>query len=305
VRDNIRFGKPDATEAEIEDAARAAQIHDLVLSLPSGYDTDVGERGGRLSGGQRQRVGLARAILRDPAILLLDEATSALDPATEAALNETLRHLSLGRTVVQVTHRLVGVVDVDRIFVLDDGRLAEDGTHQELLALGGQYASLWRQQQEGLSISRDGRTAEITPARLRALSAFQGLDDDALAKLAERFSTERVPENRAVFEQGDPGDKFYVIAHGTVEVLQRDEDGTERRLRVLQDGEVFGELALLNDAPRTATVRTRTACLLLTLSSQQFFQLLDSVPRLRATIQDVTAAWSARAATPAAVPDAT
>jgi ATP-binding cassette subfamily B protein len=164
IRENIALGKLGAMDAEVEDAARAAQIHDLVASWPHGYDTEVGERGAQLSGGQRQRVALARAILRDPAILLLDEATSALDPVTEAAFDETLATLAAGRTVVSVTHRLSGVVRADQIFVVDGGRLMEHGTHEMLLALGGTYAAMWRQQQEGLITSDDGISVEIAPA---------------------------------------------------------------------------------------------------------------------------------------------
>ena len=133
LRENIRVGKPGASEAEVEAAARAAEIHDFITGLPQAYDTVVGERGGRLSGGERQRIAIARAILRDPAILVLDEATSALDPATEAALNATLARVARGRTVVAVTHRLQSVTGVDRIFVLDHGRLVEEGPHAELL----------------------------------------------------------------------------------------------------------------------------------------------------------------------------
>jgi ATP-binding cassette, subfamily B, bacterial len=159
VGDNIRLGKPDATFSEIENAARAAQIHDLIASWPNGYDAPVGENGGHLSGGQRQRVALARALIRNPGILLLDEATSALDTATEAAFNQTLRQLSLGRTIVQVTHRLAGVVDADRIYVLEGGQVGECGTHPQLLAQRGPYADLWRQQFGRSSLRADrGRT---------------------------------------------------------------------------------------------------------------------------------------------------
>ena len=287
ILDNIRLGKPDATRAEVETAARASQIHDLLASWPRGYDTQVGERGGRLSGGQRQRVALARAILRDPALLLLDEPTSALDPVTEAAFNETLAHIGRGRTVVTVTHRLSSVMRADRIFVMQDGRLAEKGTHAELLALGGSYAQMWRRQHEGLAISRDGRRAEIAPVRLRAMPLFADLDEPILQGIAERFSTERLPADRTVFEQGDSGDKFYVIAHGLVDVIRRDDDGVEQRLSTLRDGDVFGEMALLHDAPRTAAIRTRAPCLLLTLSRHQFTQLLEDAPTLRAHVQEL------------------
>src|ERR687886_2615428 len=133
VRENIALSKLDATDTEVEEAARAAEIHDFILTLPQGYDTPVGERGGQLSGGQRQRIALARAILYDPAILVLDEPTSALDPQTEAAINATLRKQGQGRTVITVTHRLASVANADRIFVLERGRVGEHGTHEELL----------------------------------------------------------------------------------------------------------------------------------------------------------------------------
>ncbi|MDQ6611545.1 MAG: ATP-binding cassette domain-containing protein, partial [Gemmatimonadota bacterium] len=143
VRENIAMGNDAVTQPEIETAARRARIHDFILTLPDGYDTAVGPEGSRLSGGQRQRLAIARAIVRDPAILLLDEATSALDTPTEAAIHETLMNVRSGRTVISATHRLPLVVSADVIFVLHGGRVAEYGTHADLLRAGGRYTALW------------------------------------------------------------------------------------------------------------------------------------------------------------------
>jgi ATP-binding cassette subfamily B protein len=146
VRENVAYGRMDATQEEIEEAARLAEAHDFILELPQGYDTVVGERGQKLSGGQRQRLSLARAILRDPAILVLDEATSAVDNETEAAIQRSLAHVSHGRTVVVIAHRLSTVRDADRIWVLESGQITESGTHDELAVGQGLYAALWRVQ---------------------------------------------------------------------------------------------------------------------------------------------------------------
>ncbi|HET7514457.1 MAG TPA: ABC transporter ATP-binding protein [Gaiella sp.] len=142
VRENLRFARPDATDAEVEEAARAGQIHDLIASLPEGYETVVGERGYRFSGGEKQRIAIARTILRNPPILVLDEATSALDTQTERAVQAALERLSEGRTVIAIAHRLSTVRDADQIVVLDHGRIVERGSHDELLGQGGRYASL-------------------------------------------------------------------------------------------------------------------------------------------------------------------
>jgi ATP-binding cassette subfamily B protein len=142
VRENLRFARPDATDAEVEEAARTARIHDLIASLPDGYDTLVGERGYRFSGGEKQRMAIARTVLRNPPVLVLDEATSSLDTQTEAAVQASLEALSQGRTTITIAHRLSTVRDADQIVVLDRGQIAERGTHEELLERGGLYAAL-------------------------------------------------------------------------------------------------------------------------------------------------------------------
>ncbi|WAL75156.1 ABC transporter ATP-binding protein [Kitasatospora sp. YST-16] len=146
VADNLRFAKPDATDAELVAAARAAQIHDMIAALPDGYDTMVGERGYRFSGGEKQRLAIARTVLRNPPILILDEATSALDNQTEHAVQQALDTLAAGRTTLTIAHRLSTVRDADRIAVLDRGEIAELGTHDELVARDGRYAALLRRE---------------------------------------------------------------------------------------------------------------------------------------------------------------
>jgi ATP-binding cassette subfamily B protein len=143
---NIAYGREGATQADVEEAARAAQIHEFIQALPDGYDTQVGERGLKLSGGEKQRVGIARTFLKDPPILLLDEATSALDTETEQGIQEALERAGEGRTVITIAHRLSTVADADRIVVLEEGEVVEEGTHTDLLEKNGRYAALWRRQ---------------------------------------------------------------------------------------------------------------------------------------------------------------
>jgi ATP-binding cassette, subfamily B, heavy metal transporter len=145
---NIAYGRPGATPAEVENAARAARIHDFIMQSPDGYQTMVGERGLKLSGGEKQRVAIARTILKNPRILLFDEATSALDTRTERAIQSSLHEVSRGHTTLVIAHRLSTVVDADEIIVLHDGRIEERGAHSSLLALDGHYASMWQRQQE-------------------------------------------------------------------------------------------------------------------------------------------------------------
>ena len=283
LMENIRLGCPDATDDQVMTAAKRAEIHDFILTLPQRYQTLVGERGGKLSGGQRQRIAIARAILRDPALLVLDEATSALDAATEASVTATLHNLTKDRTVFATSHRLGTVVEMDRILVIDRGRLVEQGSHEELLEGQGLYHELWGKQ-SGFTLSEDGRRAECSPQRLRSIPLLQHLDDQRLEAIAQRLVSESYASDRVIFEDGDPGDKFYLIVRGAVEVILM-EEGRPVVVRKMQDGDYFGELALLDNAPRSATIRTVAPTLFLTLGRQHFQELLAGEPELRTEIE--------------------
>jgi ATP-binding cassette subfamily B protein len=148
IRYNIRYGRPEASDAEVEAAAAAAQIDAFIRGLPDGYDTAVGERGLKLSGGEKQRVAIARALLKNPAILIFDEATSALDSKSEKAIQAELDRIAVGRTTLVIAHRLSTIMDADQIIVMDGGRIIERGRHAALLALEGRYADMWRLQQQ-------------------------------------------------------------------------------------------------------------------------------------------------------------
>ncbi len=162
IGDNLRYARPQASDVEIESAARAAAIHERIMELPEGYDTVVGERGDKLSGGEKQRVAIARVLLKDPRILILDEATSALDTVSERLIQQALEGLESGRTTIAVAHRLSTILRADQILVFDRGRIVERGTHEELLNLGGQYARLYREQ------------FQAPPARTKAATAAAG-----------------------------------------------------------------------------------------------------------------------------------
>ena len=149
IAENLRYARPDATQEELESAAKRANIHETIVSFPDGYDTVVGERGYRLSGGEKQRIAIARVLLKDPEVLILDEATSALDTISERVVQQALDTASSGRTTIAIAHRLSTIVAADVIFVIDHGHVVESGTHRELLELGGVYSRLYREQSEG------------------------------------------------------------------------------------------------------------------------------------------------------------
>ena len=287
LKENLRVAQPSASDFEIEAAARAAGLGDMLDAWPEGMNTLLGPAGRRLSGGQRQRIGIARAVLRSPRLLLLDEVTSALDPVTEAAVNRTISDLVAGRTAIQVTHRIQTVEHSDHIVVLHDGRPVEQGAYDELRRAGGLFGEML-EKQSGFSISPDGRAGEITPERLRAIPLFAEVEARLIPRLAGEFVADHFVAGENIFEQGDPADRFHVIARGVTEVIRS--NGTDSVVVAhLEDGDFFGEMALLDDAPRNATVRAVTPTLTLSLDRREFESLLSASPGAAELVRRIAA----------------
>jgi len=274
IRYNIRIGRLDASDAEVEAAGRAAEIHDFISSLPDGYDTNVGEGGKLLSGGQRQRIVIARALLRNPQLLLLDEATSALDAESEAAINETLARVSADRTMISVTHRLAACPDMDLICVFHEGRLAETGTHDELVALRGIYAGMWEKQAD-ISIVNAGQEVDISVEGLRKIPLFAAAPVGDLERIRGMLRVEEVPAGTVLTQEGAATGRFYIIARGSVASSIQLGDGSSLTMEVLEVGDFCGEFALLEGVPNPTTCRTQRPCLLLSLSRQDLRRVAD------------------------------
>lgn len=284
IKDNIKVGKLNATDEEVQEAAQLAEIHDAIMLMPDAYNTKVGERGKNLSAGQRQRITIARALIRKPAILILDEATSSLDPISEHQINQTLEKISTNLTVINITHRLNSTINAHNIFTMKDGNITEFGTHKQLIEKPGLYKQLW-DKQNGFVFNEHLDEAAITAERLRLIPIFKTLPDDFIIHSAKNFKTISCEENYTLLRTGEIGNVFYIIARGMVEIFKNNQSGTEESIGIFEDGDYFGEIALLKSIPRTATVKTLTHCIFLTLNSEDFSHLLSQYPAIKIELE--------------------
>ncbi len=197
-----------------------------------------------------------------------------------------LQGLAQNKTVIMMTHRLAVATGADQIYVLDKGRVVEHGTHSVLMGAQGLYAQLW-QRQHGFTISADGHHATVTPERLCLIPLFANLTKLALTALADQFVTEYYRSGQVIFEEGDPGNKFYIIARGKVEVSVQSFEGQAMPVEVSLDGDYFGEIALIEECPRTATVTAILPTLLLTLQRERFLKMMEDFPTVREAIEQI------------------
>jgi len=203
---NLKYANPSATDEQVYEACRAASIHDKIMAFPDGYETKVGERGLRLSGGEKQRVAIARTILKNPRIIMLDEATAALDTETEQHIQEAFQTLAQGRTMLIIAHRLSTITHADQILVLQEGRVAERGTHEELLEKNGHYANMWRKQIRAQRAAEQAKLLKDKADRLRRESkdATINLDDESSSSHSNSSSDdERMKRSKKSYSTGD------------------------------------------------------------------------------------------------------
>lgn len=277
VSENIRMGKLDAQYEEIISAAKAAEIHDEIVALPEGYNTLVSRNENHLSSGQMQRIVLARALISNPRVLVLDEATSALDLYNQDAISKTLQEQASQRTTIIVTHHLREVVNLDKIIFLNKGEILEMGTHTELIQAKGKYHALW-EKQTGIDISLDKKEVKIKLDWLKKIPLFSSFSDDLLNFCISKFTSEEAKPGQIIFEENTIGKKFYIIVKGSVLVSKKAENGQRKKGFVLENGDFFGEIALLFSLPRTARITTVETCSFLVLRQEHFAVVLSRLP---------------------------
>ncbi|MCR8658848.1 ABC transporter transmembrane domain-containing protein [Paenibacillus sp. T3-5-0-4] len=286
LRSNLLLGNADATLEEVGRALDMAGLSELIADLPQGLDTMIVNEGQNFSAGERQRIAIAQTVLRNPHIFIADDITAALDPEAESIINECLAKLSHNRTLIHITHRLHTIMRADFIYVLDRGQLVGSGTHDELLTTCAHYAQMWTRQQ-GFQWSQDGHRVSIASYRLKQLPFFAEVEDEALQHLTTQFLTEKRASGETIIREGEKGNKFYIIVRGKVMITKNNNDGSMTTVASLEDGEYFGEIALLRHIPRTANVIASTDCVLLTLTAQQLMPLMKTYPYMREQLEAV------------------
>jgi ATP-binding cassette subfamily B protein len=271
IYDNVRYGRVEANDDEVIQAAKLAGLHEFILGLPGGYDSQVTDRDSTFGLVQRQRLAVARALLQDAPVVLMDDALTALDTAGQAGLENALRGPDRNKTLIRVAQRIGSVLDADQIFVLDGGKLIEQGRHEDLADAGGLYAQLLKDELGAGAVSGAFQAVR----RLARQAPFSALPPEILEEVARlMLYAERSPGD-IICRQGTVGDELFVLGRGEVEVVLEDEDGQERILGLIGEGEYFGEISFLRRVPRTATVRARTNVELHILRRQDFDQLLE------------------------------
>ena len=277
VYENIRFGLDNVSEADVRRAAELAQADAFIAALPEGYDTVLGERGAGLSGGQRQRVALARALLRDPSVLIVDEATSSLDATTQRAvelgLSQRLAEGLPARTIVRIAHRLETVADADVIYVLDGGRLVEQGRHEELVARGGLYAQLVADQVGGLA-DVPGPSASQLVRWLSRRSPFAELPEEMLASVPSLLSRVEPRAGELIYLRGSPSDALFVVGRGRVEVLSEDDDGEARVVNTVTPGHLIGLSSFSGHTPHSTSARAASDAVVFKLTRAAYDALV-------------------------------
>jgi ABC-type multidrug transport system fused ATPase/permease subunit len=271
VYDNIRYGRVDATDEEVIRAAQQAGLHEFILGLPGGYDTQLNDRDAAFGLVQRQRLTVARALLQDAPVIVMDDALSALDAPGQRELEDALRPPGSGKTLIRVAQRIGSVLDADEIFVMDSGQLAERGRHDTLSDAGGLYMQLLKDELGAGAVSGAFQAVR----RLARQAPFSALPAEVLEEVARLMLYAERSTGDVICRQGSVGDELFVLGRGEVEVVLEDEDGHERIIGSLSEGEYFGEISFLRRVPRTATVRARTQTELHILRRQDFDQLLE------------------------------
>jgi ATP-binding cassette subfamily B protein len=304
VYDNIRYGRTDASDDEIIAAARKSGLHEFILGLPGGYDTQVNDRDASLGLVQRQRLAVARALLQDASVILMDDALSTLDVPAQRELEQALRGPGQTKTLIRVAQRISTIQDADTIYVMDGGQLVQQGRHDDLAdERDGLYAQLLKDELGAGAVSGAFQAVR----RLARQAPFSALPPRVLEEVARlMLYAERSPGD-TICRQGSLGDELFVLGRGDVEVVLEGEDGQERTLNELHEGEYFGEISFLRRIPRTATVRARTPVELHILRRQDFDFLLanlgtDVTAHLDRTAQERIDATRARLAAAEATP---